>query len=233
MHDAKATCSPHESGVKPPHSKGLVKQGIGVGFGVEGDHVVDFFAGADKTDRQFQFAGNGHDDAALGGAVELGEDDSGDADGASEFAGLRQAVLPGGGVQHQQHLVRSAGNYLRGSAFHFFQFGHQVGFGMQAAGGVHDDDVSVAGLGGGYRVIDNRSRVRAKFLLDHLDAVARSPNLQLLDGRGAKGVGGAKDHAAAFLFQAIGELADAGGFARAVDADDEDYTRACSVRAIR
>ena len=58
---------------------GSVEKRIRVGFGVEGNHVVNLFAGADEANRQAQFARDGDDDAALGGAVELGEDDAGDA----------------------------------------------------------------------------------------------------------------------------------------------------------
>src|ERR1044072_9204390 len=115
-----------------------IEQGSRVGFRVERDHVVDLFAGAHKADGGAQFAGDGHHEPPIGGAVELGEDDTGDADGASEFARLGKAVLPGGGVQDQQDVVRSAGDDFAGGALHFFQFGHEVGFGVQAAGGVHD-----------------------------------------------------------------------------------------------
>ena len=38
-----------------------------------------------------------------------------------ELARLLQAVLPGGGVQHQQHFVRRVGNHLRRRAAHLLQ----------------------------------------------------------------------------------------------------------------
>ena len=60
-----------------------------------------------KRTGQAQFAGDGDDDAALGGAVELGEDDAGDLGGFGEEAGLLQAVLAGGGVHDEQRLVWS------------------------------------------------------------------------------------------------------------------------------
>src|ERR1700722_12659215 len=66
----------------------LVKERVGVSFGVERNEIVDLFAGADETNRQAEFARNGDDDAALRGAVELGENDAGDANGRCEFAGL-------------------------------------------------------------------------------------------------------------------------------------------------
>ena len=166
----------------------------------------------------------------LRGAVELGENDAGDADAGGEFARLRQSVLPGGGVENQQDVVRRAGNDFGGGALHFFELGHQVGFGVQAAGGVDDDHVGAARFGGGQRVEDDGGGIGAGFLLDHFDAVALRPDFELLDGGGAKGVGGAEHHAASFLAQAIRELADAGGFAGAVDADDENDARIVAIR---
>jgi hypothetical protein len=49
-----------------------------------------------------------HGDAALGGAIELGEDDAGHARGGGELAGLGDPVLPHRRVEHEQRLVRRA-----------------------------------------------------------------------------------------------------------------------------
>ena len=49
-----------------------------------------------------------------------------------------------------------------------------------------------------------------------------APDLQLLDRRGAKSVAGGEHYALSFSAKASGELADRGGLAGAVDADDED-----------
>ena len=129
-----------------------VEERVDVGLGIERDQVVDFFAGADEANRQIQFAGNGYHDAALGGSVEFGEHDARDSRMAPEFAGLIQAILSGGRVEYQQHIVRRAGNYLGCGALHFFQLGHEIGFGVQATGGVHDHDIGVTRARGGERV---------------------------------------------------------------------------------
>ncbi len=50
---------------------------------------------------------DGYGDAAFGGAVELGEDDAGDAGGLGEEARLLQAVLAGGCV-HDETALRAA-----------------------------------------------------------------------------------------------------------------------------
>src|SRR3984885_14712046 len=211
----------------------LVKQRVDVGLGIEWNQVVDFFARADEADRQIQFAGDGYDDAAFGGAVEFGEHDAGDSGMAPEFAGLVEAVLSGGGVEDKQHVVRGAGDYLGGGALHLVELGHQVRLGVQAAGGVHDDDISAAGARGGERVENDGGGIGAGFLFDHFDAGAACPDFELFDGGGAESIGGAEHHGDALFFQAIGEFADGGGFAGAVDADNEQDARLARGLAVR
>ena len=203
----------------------LVEERVDIGLRVEGDEVVDFFAGADEAYGEIEFAGDGDDDAAFGGAVELGQHDSGDASVAPEFAGLVEAILACGRVENEQDIVRRAGNNFSGGALHFFQLGHEIRFCVKAAGGVDDYDVGGARAGGGKRVEDDGGRISAGFLSYHLDAGAARPNFKLLDGGGAKRVGGAEDNASAFFFQAIAKFADGGGFASAIYADDENHAR--------
>ena len=79
--------------------------------GSNGSRSSDLLADPDVADGQVQLARDGDHDAALGGAVELGQHDAGDAGGLGELARLLQAVLAGGGVQHQQHFVRRVGDH--------------------------------------------------------------------------------------------------------------------------
>src|ERR1035437_2875677 len=72
--------------------------------GIERREIVHPFAEADQLDRDAQLALYLHDDAALRGSVELGEDDAGDVDHLGERTGLDEAVLAGGGVENEQHL---------------------------------------------------------------------------------------------------------------------------------
>src|SRR5204863_2503790 len=60
---------------------------------------------------------------------------------------------------------------------------------------------------------------------DHVGGSAFFPDLQLLDGGGAKRVGGAEQHGAAFGLVSLGELADRGGLPRPVHADHDDDRR--------
>jgi hypothetical protein len=98
---------------------------------------------------------------------------------------------------------------------------------MQPAGGVDDHDLRAILL----RLLDGLEgdgcRVLALALWAH-DARTRAfgPRRELLDGRGAEGVGGTDDHAAVVCAQEPGELADGGRLADAVDAHDEHDGRA-------
>ena len=83
-----------------PRSLGgsLPKQRIHECLGIERRQVTDFFAGADKANGNSEFVGYGEGDAAFGGAIQLRQDDTGDADGGRESLGLREAVLAGGRI---------------------------------------------------------------------------------------------------------------------------------------
>jgi len=95
--------------------------------------------------------------------------------------------------------VGRAGNHFCGGAFHFFEFLHEIGFGVEAAGGVYDYRIRAAGFCGGHGVKDDGGGVGAGFLLDDFDIVALGPDFELFDGGGAEGVRGAEDDAAAIL----------------------------------
>src|SRR3989442_5381030 len=86
----------------------LIEEGVDEGAAVEGNDVFEFFADAGVDDREFEFGGDGEDDAALGGAVELGEDDASDVGGFGEEAGSFQGVLPCGRVPDTEGLGRVA-----------------------------------------------------------------------------------------------------------------------------
>jgi len=61
---------------------------------------------------------------------------------------------------------------------------------VEAAGGVDDDDVSAAGLGGLDRVESDGSRVGAPLCADEICAGPLRPDLELLVRRSAERVGG-------------------------------------------
>ncbi len=86
-------------------------------------------------------------------AVELGHDEAGYPDHGAEGLGLGVRVLPGGGVEHEQHAVRRGGVELLDDADDLLQLGHQMGLVVQPPGGVDEEDVGGRLLGLRERVI--------------------------------------------------------------------------------
>ena len=89
--------------------------------------------------------------------------------------------------------MRGAGDEAVGGADHLVELFHEVGLGVEATGGVDDEDGGGAGFGGGEGVEECGGRVAALFGLDDVDAGALGPDFELLDGGGAEGVGGAEE----------------------------------------
>ena len=85
-----------------------------------------------------------------------------------------------------------AGDHLARGAAHLLQLGHEIVFGLQAAGGVHQDVIDFAGFGGLHGIEKHRAGVAAGALPHYLDAGALSPDFELVDGGGAERVGGAE-----------------------------------------
>ncbi len=172
-----------------------LEEGIDETFRVEREQVVYFFADSDKADRQAQFARDGYDYASLGGAIQFGEHDAGHARSFGKFASLLETVLSGGGIEDQQNFVGRIGDHARGGAAHFFQFRHQVGLGLQAAGGIDNYVIGLAGFGCGEGIEHDGAGVRAGVLADDLDAGAFAPDFELFNGCGAECIGGAEQDA--------------------------------------
>ncbi len=133
-----------------------------------------------------------------------------------------QAVLASCRVHDEEGLMWGAGNQLGGGAAHLVQLFHQVGLGVEAAGGVDDEDLGGTGFGGGAGVVERGGGVAALPGLDDGDVGAGGPDLELLDGGGAEGVGGAEQDGTSLSGEVGGELAGGGGLAGAVDADHHD-----------
>ena len=81
------------------------------------------------------------------------------------------------------------------------------------------------GLGRGDGVIDDGGGVGALVLADDVAVGALRPDLELVGRGGAEGVARAQEDLFALVAQLVRELADGGGLADAVDADDEDDRR--------
>src|SRR5713101_326895 len=209
---------------------------------LERRQVVGALAEADQLDGHAQFPLDSDDDPALGGAVELGQDDPRDVHHLSEHPRLAESVLAGGGVKDQQDLIH--GGALLDDALDLAEFVHQPGFRVQPPGGVHDDGIHPPRDALADRLEGDTGRIRAlPVRADHSGTHPRAPGFQLVGGCGTERVGRAEQHGAAITDQGTGELAAGGGLARAVHSHHEqhggpvtvalDVQRAVHVRADR
>src|SRR5207248_9534170 len=99
----------------------------------------------------------------------------------------------------EQGLVRRAVELGRDHATHLRELLHQVRLRVQPTRRVDDDDVAAAGLGGGDRVECDGGGVGAALRADEVGTGALCPDLQLLFGGGAEGVGRGDDDRAPVL----------------------------------
>ena len=88
-------------------------------------------------------------DAPFGGAIEFGEDDAGDRGELMEGLRLVEGVLSDGGIEDEERFMRRVGDLFLADAAHFGKLVHQIGFSLQAAGCIDEDDVDAARFGCG------------------------------------------------------------------------------------
>ena len=176
-------------------------------------------------DRDAVFLGERDQHTALGGAVELGHHDAGDADDLAENLGLGVRVLPDGRVEHQQHRMRRRGVEFLHRAHQLLQLGHQVGLVLQTPGGVDEQHIGAHRPRLDQRVVGEARRVRTLRPGDDAAPGALAPDLQLLDRGGTERVAGGEHDPVPGIAILARKLADRRRLAAAVDADDEDHVR--------
>src|SRR5665647_3244099 len=184
---------------------------------IERGEIVHPFAEADQLDGDAKLALYLHDDAALRGSVELGEDDASDVDDLGERTSLGEAVLAGGGVENEQHLG-DRGDLLD-DPLHLAELIHEARLGVQSASRVDEDHVRAAVTSRGDRRVRNRGGVGPFSAPYGLDADPLPPRRELVGGRGPERVGSAQNHREALGDEDARELAHGRGLAGAVDAD--------------
>ena len=93
---------------------------------------------------------------------------------------------------------------------------------MQPAGGIHNQQIGLLGLGSLYAVKHHPSGI-GPFLVAHDGTTGPfRPYLQLIGSGGAEGIGCAKNDSAAKALKTQGQLADGGGFSNAVHAHHQN-----------
>src|SRR3974390_2027769 len=112
----------------------MLEQRFGELFGGEGLEILGLFAEADELDGDAELTLDGDDHSAFAGAVEFGQHEASERDGLVELARLNESVHARGGIEHEQDLVRSAGQLPAHDAVKLLKLLHQIVFGVEAAG---------------------------------------------------------------------------------------------------
>ena len=178
------------------------------------------------ADRQPQLARDREHDAALRGAVELGQHDARHAERFVEQARLLERILSLARVEHQQHFVRRALVDAAHHALHLLQFVHQVRLRVQATCGVGQQHVDAprAALPAARRRRPQRDRRR--WLARSPVTSLRSPQICSCSTAAARNVSPAASMTfRPCCFELPRELADRRRLAGAVDADDQNRER--------
>lgn len=139
-----------------------------------------------------------------------------------EGFGLVDAVLAHRGVHDQPNLARLARLGFADGPFDLFELLHQVVLGVEPSGGVDEEKVVAPGLSGLGGVVGEGGGVGPFRRLDHGDAQAVAPDLELGAAGGPEGVAGGEEHPFPSALVVLTELGDGGGFPHPVDADHED-----------
>ena len=92
----------HQAVAEVRQSENLLDEGLLA----ENGEGCRFFAGADEPGRDAELVVNGHGDAALARAVELGDDEAIQGGGFVKLLRLLHGVGSSGGIDHQQGEVR-------------------------------------------------------------------------------------------------------------------------------
>src|SRR5580704_2736597 len=189
---------------------------------VKDQQVFHFFADSDELDRDLELVGDRQYYPTLGRTVQLGNRQGRDMRRSGELAGLFDGILAGGSVEHQQDFVWGIGHHLLDYPVDLAQFLHQIGFVVEAACRIDDDDIGVPGNAAldGVESYGAGVGTHPLFYDRHPDPI--TPNAELVDSSGTEGIRCTEEDRFTSLFEVIGEFADGGRFANTIYAHDED-----------
>ena len=157
---------------------------------LENGKLLGFLASAQETGRDAEGVVDGDGDAAFTRAVELGDDEAVERAGFMKFLRLVQGVGAGGGIDDKQSQMRCGFVLFGEGAADFSEFLHQVMSGVDAAGGIADEELSFLGDGLLVGVEADGGWVGVGISGDYGEVQACAPALELLDCCGAEGIGG-------------------------------------------
>src|SRR5262245_1978611 len=183
--------------------------------------IVDAFADADGVDGNLKALSDGDQDAAPRRAVELGDDEAGDACDFLEDLDLRKRILTRGGVEHEDDAVRRGLVDLLQDANDLGELGHEVRLVLQAPRRVDEEHVEAFRPRPLERLEGDAGGIGAHRLRHDLGADPLAPDLELIDRGGAERVGGREHDLQVLAIEPVRELGCGRGLAGAVDADNE------------
>jgi len=186
---------------------------------------LDTLADPHEMHRQAVFLGDGNKNAAARRAVELGHGKTGHAGHVAEHLYLGERVLADGGIEHEQHRVRSGRIDLLHHAHHLFKLVHQHRLVLQPSCGIHQEEIDLFAARLAQGIEGEAGRIGAGGARDHRGAAAGAPDLELVDRRRAERVAGGQQHGAPLRAGLRGKLADGGGLAGTVHPDNQHDER--------
>jgi len=173
----------------------------------EAGEVADPFALPHEFDGQTRLLLDRQDEAALRRAVELRQHKPGNPRMFNKRFGLREPVLSGRCVEHEQHF-RHWRELLHDSS-DLSKLIHETALGLQPPRGIDDRNIVTLVLSALYRLKSNRRGILSLLLrLHNIHARARGPGRELLDGRGTERVGRTHDDLLVEIRQVPRELSD-------------------------
>src|SRR5215218_7518397 len=225
--EVSAAAHPVERRIEPlsqrlEHALQIPKQSFGELARVEGVQILDPLPHGDELYRDPDLVGYSQRYAALGRAVELGQDDPRDPRDLVEHPGLPQTILTRRCIYCQQDLVRRARELPPDDPPYLVELCHQVDLRMEPARRVHEEHVNPIALGRLHRIVGYRRSIRAALPGHHRSPRPLAPLLELLYGRRPERVA-CGEHSSAG--QKVDQLADRRGLPRTVHADHQDHGR--------
>ena len=184
---------------------------------VELVEFVHALADTDQLDRLAGDGAHGEGRTAAAVAVHTGENEAGDADTFIEIASQIDGVLTGQRIRDQQDFMRI------GLLLDVCHFQHQGFVDVRAAGGIENDDVMPAELGGLHGARGNIRRRLAGDDRQRVDAGLDAELAKLFLGGRTTRVERCHQHLLLIAVgQAFGDLAGGGGLARALQTHHHD-----------
>ena len=107
---------------------------------------------------------------------------------------------------------------LAGDLDHLGELAHELGRGMEATGGIDEDQIASQAVSLVQHVVAHAGRIASTLALDHGHAGALAPNIELLDGGGAERIGATDHNLLSTVRHVAGDLSHRGGLASPVDA---------------